>query len=104
VKNCTFELVTNAIKHARPAKESRMSVGLRLWSRGQLFLEVGDEDPRLPCLRTDEAPESGRGLPVVAGLADAWWSRRTDDGGKKVYARFDLVRYGLEGDRCAGTE
>jgi anti-sigma regulatory factor (Ser/Thr protein kinase) len=101
VRYCCFELVTNALKHAEPRGAGWVSAGLRLWARGQLFLEVGDGDPGLPRLRTDDAPESGRGLQIVAGLADAWWPRRTGDGGKKVYARFDLARYGL-GRCCDG--
>jgi anti-sigma regulatory factor (Ser/Thr protein kinase) len=78
------ELVINAVIHART--ESR----LMLWSDGRcLRVEVSDRSPTLP--RVDEyvpqAP-SGRGLRIVAELADQWGVEE-GRGGKTVW--FELL-------------
>lgn len=66
------ELMTNAYRHAKaPA-------GREIWARcvetdDRLRLSVTDASDTLPVLR-EPAPddESGRGLPLVAALADDW--------------------------------
>lgn len=73
------ELVTNACRYAtRP-------IGVRLiWTDVVLF-EVTDDDHRLPVLRSPTATdEGGRGLHIVAELAERWGSSRVA-GGKTVW-------------------
>jgi anti-sigma regulatory factor (Ser/Thr protein kinase) len=96
---CVSELVGNAVKHAE--QSPMVSVGVRCWARSAVFLEVGDGDPRMPRPGTEVAAmaERGRGLRIVGELADAWWPRRVEGGGKVVYARFDLARYEVDRGR-----
>ncbi|GAB2599384.1 hypothetical protein GCM10027168_35490 [Streptomyces capparidis] len=102
---CANELVINAVRHAvRPVHgrgvDRAVTVGVRRRARtGELCLEVGDEDPRPPVLpapgaEPDDRAVSGRGLAIVAALADELWWRRGAPGGKLVVARFALGRYG----------
>jgi hypothetical protein len=75
------ELVANAVVHARTVLE--FSVALR--GRAiQVSVRDGDShavEPRMP----DHGAEGGRGLLVVAGLAEDWGCLRTRDG-KVVWA------------------
>jgi hypothetical protein len=73
------ELVTNACRYA-----TRL-IGVRLiWTDVVLF-EVTDDDHRLPVLRSPMATdEGGRGLHIVAELAERWGSSRVA-GGKTVW-------------------
>ncbi|MFG2885885.1 ATP-binding protein [Streptomyces sp. NPDC048297] len=84
------ELVTNAVTHCRV---SCAQVEVRLTLReAHLVLEVSDPDrDRLPRLR-DSAPdeEGGRGLALVAALAEAWGSRQ-EPYTKCVWAVFALT-------------
>jgi anti-sigma regulatory factor (Ser/Thr protein kinase) len=94
------ELVTNAVTHCR-VSSARVRVTLALDDHG-LVLEVSDPDrdrlPRLHEPRPDE--EGGRGLALVAALADAWGYRQ-DPYTKCVWARFTLV--GAEAHVPAGS-
>ncbi|MBL7518291.1 SpoIIE family protein phosphatase [Frankia sp. CNm7] len=75
------ELVGNAIAHGRPPIDARLR---RLADR--VVVEVADGGGRLPRRRhvgVDE--EAGRGLELVATLADRWGVRPTPDG-KVVWA------------------
>ncbi|MET7899921.1 ATP-binding protein [Streptomyces sp. NPDC005355] len=99
---CASELVSNAVQHAdRPViggvEDRRISVGMRCWGAFALFLEVGDYDRRMPTLAEcpDRMALDGRGLFIVDQLADRLWWDRAAHGGKVVYARFHLPRYGL---------
>ncbi|MFI6699180.1 ATP-binding protein [Streptomyces sp. NPDC050509] len=84
------ELVTNAVRHCR-VSYAEVEVTLHVdW--GDLVLEVSDPDrSRLPQLREGcpEDEEGGRGLLLVAGLADGWGCRELAYG-KCVWARFAL--------------
>ncbi|GAA4153009.1 SpoIIE family protein phosphatase [Actinomadura keratinilytica] len=69
------ELVTNALVHGAGA------VGMRLIKCDSLLCEVSDDGRELPRLcRTDPTAESGRGLQLVAHLAQRWGTRRGDLG------------------------
>jgi anti-sigma regulatory factor (Ser/Thr protein kinase) len=69
------ELVTNAIRYAKPP------VRLRLIRGHVLTCEVSDgssTSPRLRHARTTD--EGGRGLLLAARLSERWGTRYTDDG------------------------
>jgi hypothetical protein len=73
------ELVTNACRYA-----TRL-IGVRLIRTDVLLFEVTDDDHRLPVLRTPEVTdEDGRGLHIVAELAERWGASRVA-GGKTVW-------------------
>jgi Histidine kinase-like ATPase domain len=108
VRSCVAELVGNVRDHAMPDERSplrgaELTVTLRLWP-GRLTVDVSDEDSTPPTLPqgepfaaefADELPEallpdSGRGLHIVRCLSNfVWWAPR-DEGGKRVFCRFDL--------------
>jgi anti-sigma regulatory factor (Ser/Thr protein kinase) len=70
------ELVTNAVIHGRPPIELRLRT-----SDGQVVLEVRDHATYLPRrLRPTPEDEHGRGLQLVALIADRWGTRPTPDG------------------------
>ncbi|MDQ0775436.1 anti-sigma regulatory factor (Ser/Thr protein kinase) [Streptomyces aurantiacus] len=84
------ELVTNAVTHCR-VPCARVQIALAL-DGPELVLEVSDPDKdRLPRPH-DSAPdeESGRGLALVAALADSW-GHRQGPYSKCVWARFTLA-------------
>jgi anti-sigma regulatory factor (Ser/Thr protein kinase) len=76
------ELVTNAIKHGKPA------ILLRVRSEPPgIGVEVTDEGPEEPVISSDEPAydqHSGRGLRMVAAVASAWGVRRPEDGQGKI--------------------
>ena len=77
------ELVTNAIMHGAPPITLSVS-----YNEGEITVEVSDGDPRVENVGvplTDEATPGGRGLRVVAALADRWGTRRSQPG-KTVWA------------------
>ncbi|MGN6522267.1 MAG: SpoIIE family protein phosphatase [Actinomycetes bacterium] len=79
------ELVTNAIRYAAHDVEL-----LARRSERSLWVEVSDDDTRLPRLRHARLDdEGGRGLALVDTLADAWGTRATHQG-KVVWFRLDL--------------
>lgn len=77
------ELVVNAVLHSGVAQELR----LRRTPR-RVVVEVLDRSPRTPkpC-PPDPQAESGRGLYLVAQLADRWGARPLE-GGKSVWCEF----------------
>ncbi|WP_406124762.1 ATP-binding protein [Streptomyces canus] len=83
---CVSELVTNALLHGVPPGRQ-----LRLFLRydvSALVVEVHDSgggEPRV----TDEADEGGRGLLLVAALADTWGFQERALG-KFVWCEFEL--------------
>lgn len=69
------ELVTNAIRHARPP------IQLRLIHDRTLICEVSDGSTTAPHLRRARTyDEGGRGLLLVAQLTQGWGTRQTKDG------------------------
>ena len=79
------ELSTNALVHGR----GRVELRLRL-TRDRLVVESVDGGQHMPRRRrAGDDDEGGRGLQLVATLADRWGFRATDDG-KVVWAELDL--------------
>jgi anti-sigma regulatory factor (Ser/Thr protein kinase) len=80
------ELVTNAVRHARPP----ISLKISQPRPGRLHVEVADHspDPPRPNRHPDATSTGGRGLLIVDALATAWGYRR-DGTGKTVW--FDLA-------------
>jgi anti-sigma regulatory factor (Ser/Thr protein kinase) len=82
------ELVTNAIRHAHEP------VQLRIILDGALTCEVFDGSRSAPQLRrADRYDEDGRGLMLVAQLAERWGTRHTSTG-KSIWAQQSLPRPG----------
>jgi PAS domain S-box-containing protein len=78
------ELVTNAIRHARPPIQVRMILGTGL------DCEVSDASVTAPHhRRADRYDEGGRGLMLVARLATRWGTRYTR-AGKTIWAQQPL--------------
>jgi PAS domain S-box-containing protein len=78
------ELLTNAIRHAQPPIQVRMILD------DALSCEVSDGSSTAPHLRrADRYDEGGRGLLLVASLAERWGSRPTRTG-KTIWARQPL--------------
>jgi len=79
------ELVQNVSQHTRSDGELVVSA-----VDGGLLIEVTDDDPRSPRLQhPDGRRTGGRGLLLVAGLAEDWGVRQHDTG-KTVWARLPL--------------
>ncbi|MEV7417581.1 ATP-binding protein [Streptomyces sp. NPDC089919] len=77
------ELVTNAHLHAASTAQLVLT-----WDGGCLHVSVADADPRLPMPReADRMATSGRGLGIVAALADSW-DVHAWHGGKAITACF----------------
>jgi anti-sigma regulatory factor (Ser/Thr protein kinase) len=77
------ELLTNVHLHAQPDKNCTVELELLL---DRLTVSVHDHDPRLPELReADVHSTSGRGLAMVAAVADSWGARPDGDSGKVVW-------------------
>ena len=87
------ELVANAIRHA--ATDLAVAV---VFEGDRLRVEVFDADTRPPVmLAADPDATSGRGLLIVAGVADRWGfatSERDGITGKTVWAEFDVASEG----------
>jgi anti-sigma regulatory factor (Ser/Thr protein kinase) len=93
------ELVTNAILHGGAAEQLR----LRRTPR-RVVIEVFDHGPRMPHPRAaDLKAESGRGLHLVARLADRWGARPVR-GGKAVWCEFDTPVPDVSPARRGGGE
>jgi len=93
------ELVTNAILHGGAAEQLR----LRRTAR-RVVIEVFDHGPRMPHPRAaDLKAESGRGLHLVARLADRWGARPLR-GGKVVWCEFDTPVPDVSVGRRGGGE
>ncbi|WP_258539429.1 ATP-binding protein [Streptomyces ipomoeae] len=82
----TDELFTNAVRHASTDPADTVSLLLECSER-ELRVTLADPSPALPRRAVDGAAESGRGLSIVAALADDWGTDPPDPGavGKKVW-------------------
>ncbi|MFC9843647.1 ATP-binding protein [Streptomyces sp. NPDC060223] len=84
----TGELFANAIRHgSRPGAGDPITVTIEC-TQHELRVTVADRSSALPCPRTAEkAEESGRGLAIVAALADDWGIAPPEPGttGKRVW-------------------
>ena len=90
----TSELVTNAIRH-----ETNETITLAITcSCGELHVDVHDSSYALPVVLEAAADaEAGRGLMLVATLADEWGFYRTP-AGKAVYFTLAFAPEVAEGD------
>ncbi|WRZ94992.1 ATP-binding protein [Streptomyces sp. NBC_01007] len=90
----TGELFTNALRHGSPDRGDTITVIVECDPR-ELRVSVADRSSALPVARTaGGAEESGRGLAIIAALADDWGIAPADPGltGKKVW--FSMVLQG----------
>lgn len=85
------ELMTNALE-ASHALDSRPPITLRLSADAhRLVIEAWDRSPANPEIpHADTDSEAGRGLMIVAALADRWGSHRTRRNRKTVWAELIL--------------
>lgn len=80
------ELATNALVHGKDYVELRIRL-----TRDRLVIEAEDGGHHMPRRRrAGNDDEGGRGLHLVAVLADRWGARQTDTG-KVVWAQLDLA-------------
>jgi two-component sensor histidine kinase len=80
------ELLTNAIRHG-PTSEQGFEVVVTVLPDGICVIEVSDSEQSMPAQGTPgDADESGRGLRMVAALADTWGVRHRGRFGKTVWA------------------
>ena len=85
------ELVGNAVVHAGSRADAGLAVSWAVDSE-TVTVAVRDSSPRSPQHRaTVETAPSGRGLTIVAALAEDWGVRRSARG-KQVWARIPVTR------------
>lgn len=79
------ELVTNSVRYAKPPIELKLRKGRR-----HLVVEISDGEAMIPQERELSAEaEGGRGLHIIASLAEHWGTRPTG-AGKSVWAALRL--------------
>ena len=82
----TSELVTNSIRHATGTVTVTVAI-----DADTLHIAVSDGGPATPVIRTPSPAEpSGRGLQIVAALADDWGVTPTPDAGNTVWLTLRL--------------
>jgi len=82
------EMVSNAIVHGRPPIHLRLRD-----SDGHVLIEVDDADTAVPRkLRPEPSDLHGRGLQLVATIADRWGARPLPTG-KSVWCALSFARY-----------
>ncbi|MFC8829738.1 ATP-binding protein [Streptomyces sp. NPDC057137] len=86
------ELVTNALRHGSPPGREIVVTVRR--ADGLLRMEVEDAGDSLPRPRTpDPIDECGRGLALVAALADDWGVAPRQGPGKRVWVTLKAPDY-----------
>ncbi|WP_374203184.1 ATP-binding protein [Streptomyces sp. ST2-7A] len=95
VQHVVAELCANAVLHGcRDGRDFHISLVL-LPATGTVRVEVTDSrGDRLPDQRENPPPhgESGRGMALIAALADRWGAQPRTEGGKIVWAEIDPAR------------
>ncbi|MGV9884003.1 ATP-binding protein [Streptomyces sp. NPDC003006] len=87
---CVSELATNAVEHGDTPAGYEFLVRLA-YDNARLRLEVCDHGPGVPEARHATADDTnGRGLLLVAALADDWGTTAQDGRGKTVWAEFNV--------------
>jgi anti-sigma regulatory factor (Ser/Thr protein kinase) len=89
------ELVGNAVRHATPLPSGQLAVGWVLDAEGYQISVTdggGTSDPDsltggVSARRAGARDTAGRGLRIVAELADSWGVATDDDGATTVWAR-----------------
>ncbi|MEV5977252.1 ATP-binding protein [Streptomyces sp. NPDC052114] len=95
IRLCASELVTNALLHGGPAG-SLILVRLELHTT-HLLLEVHDAGDGIPKRhKVPDTSDDGRGLFLVAAIADDWGVATRQGPGKRVWAAFHYT----EATRC----
>ncbi|WP_281196387.1 ATP-binding protein [Streptomyces lushanensis] len=95
------ELVTNAIEHAHVPGE-RFGITLAV-TRRHCLIEVADPLTTAPWITSPSLDdEHGRGLNLVATLAEDFGHHRRADGGKTVWARLTLTGPGRSSPPVGG--
>lgn len=89
----TDELFANAVRHASTGPCDTVTVTVE-WSPPALCVTVADRSPVLPPRPhpVDATAESGRGLAIVAALADDWGMAPPEPGGRGKRVWFTLRR------------
>lgn len=86
------ELISNSLRHARPLPSGEIRLSWKLIEDGGIEIAVGDggagTEPRLT--RSSLSALGGRGLDIVAHVADRWGVRR-ENGVTVVWAVFALA-------------
>jgi anti-sigma regulatory factor (Ser/Thr protein kinase) len=80
---CVSELVTNAVTHSLSAVPGGTFTLSMHMGRAEILVQVGDDGgPTAPQILGDVGPDSeqGRGLQLVAALAESWGSASSPDG------------------------
>ncbi|MFD3373068.1 MULTISPECIES: ATP-binding protein [unclassified Streptomyces] len=88
----TDELFANAVRHGSPDAGDMVTVSVECTDH-EVRVTVADHSAELPRHRTaDDADESGRGLAIVAALADDWGIAPPDPGesGKRVWFSLEI--------------
>lgn len=84
------ELVSNALRHARPLPDGGLAVG---WAReaNQLLITVRDGGGATEPTRLAAGPEAmgGRGLAIVDALGSSWFTEH-DPAGSAIHVHLDL--------------
>ncbi|MER7173448.1 ATP-binding protein [Streptomyces mesophilus] len=81
------ELATNVVRHG-PVLEREFEVAVTVLADGSCLIEVSDESPAEPVLRTQDGPfaEHGRGIRLVDSVAETWGVWQRGRYGKTVWA------------------
>ncbi|MFF1690606.1 ATP-binding protein [Streptomyces sp. NPDC058254] len=91
IRLCASELATNALVHGTRSMSQNFLVRLDA-DEGLVRLEVHDSQQQHPTMRrTADVDPSGRGLILVAAIADEWGVRDREPEGKVVWSCFKSV-------------